>query len=411
MTRVLFLAWAIVAGLASTRAEPAGLADCHDPHWIAAAYQKADFDCIVVGTRDFEIAGAAYHVRAVKDRATNNPEADDQAPLFLDAVTRAMEAYAALGFKIGHVSLVFYPGRDAVVEMGSGRETGAPVPQPMARASVYSPAECLILLPLTGFTPEQTRDYAPELRFTVAHEAAHCIQDWNWQRQAIFLFAPGGWWTEGGADAFASAVFPLERLTRAFIADFDRQSARTPLTSLAYETSPFFMFLWREQRDRFTALMHCVTTGQPGIGSDMEGDCLRATVGADALRDFAIAYFDKAIMTLNGENAGVAPAPGEAVEGQAGPLTLTADAPVFALWRSRLSLGPGRWHLAVNDAGPAIAGARGPEGWSNPKDGSDIAVPCGAPVAILVFAMPAASTEQRFTISAERTADAACNGR
>lgn len=385
-------------------------ADCHDPHWIAAAYQRETYDCDEIGRREVTAAnGVVVHVRAIEDRGKASPEADKQAPLMLDTIAHALQVYDGLGLPIGDVDIVFYVGTDAAIEMGAGRETGAPVPQPMARATIYSPSECLVLMPLTGLSDGEIADLTPELRFTAAHEIVHCSQAWRWPLQPSYFANPNGWWAEGSADAIASAAVPLERLTRSFIAGFDEKSPAVPLTALAYEASPLFMWLWQTHRDRFETLMACVNRGPPGLGSTIQNQCLLNSVGTDGLNGFARAYFGRTITTLGGEVAPVSPRGGDPVAMTGDRATVRAEVGLMTLWRATFELGPGTWRVDAEGRLP-VAGVSGPSGWSDLTGPADIALSCGSATSIGVYVMPTAAAEQRFTLSVHRTADADCGG-
>lgn len=393
----------------TARAEVPPPADCTDPRFARAAYQKPDFDCETSAESRFEAGGETYIIRALKNRGTDTPEIADQTPIYMEAAEAAMRAWPGMGLRAGHVTLVLYLGHDAVIEGGVGRETNAPVPQPMARATVHSDTECLILLPLTGFTREQTLAVEAELRTMIAHETLHCVQHWLWPRQGYFQLVMGSWWAEGMADALATAVYPLDRMTRAFIADFDRLWSETPLTDLAYETSPFFMWLWREERRRFDALLVCLSAGQPGLDpASVQGDCVRQTLGPNILGRFVQAYLDRRIVSLTGEPAGVVPYAGALLDGEG---VLKGEAPPLALWRGLVTLGPGTWDIALGDGGPAVSGLRDGDSWHAllPGEPQKLTVACRQSAQFPVYALPLLQSETSVAISVTRTGQEPCS--
>ncbi|MDB5678751.1 hypothetical protein [Sphingomonas bacterium] len=118
--------------------------------------------------------------------------------------------------------------------------------------------------------------------FILTHEVFHCAQYQNWPRML-----DQQWLTEATAEYFAYLAQP--DYGPGFIADFDSSTQSTPLSRMAYEAVPFW--LWMSATDGPPAVRDII----PRVTADMS-----ATITADRLIDFAEAYFDSTIKMPDG---------------------------------------------------------------------------------------------------------------
>jgi hypothetical protein len=224
-------------------------------------------------------------------------------------------------------------------------------------------AECLVVISTLAVTPEKRGDSTPP---TVAHELAHCLQQWNVPQQAGLPKEVRDWWVEGSAEYLGNVVFEnAEHLA----ADAEELRSGGALTDQVYGTT--VLFAWFAQQKNTPAAIFGFWGAMPTSGgSAAQQAALVATVTADGLQKFAQAWVDGTIQMPSGH---ALPAP------LLDPITLTASdtrtvsGVPFSVIRGVLSFPePGDFTLATTFTGaPGVKFHTG-TGWGEaPTTGSD----------------------------------------
>jgi hypothetical protein len=179
-------------------------------------------------------AGGREHTINYPATAAESP----QAQAVIQAVRRTLPIYNRLwGIESPEVYVKVLTAADGDTLAEAGREDAATFPVPGEDSPVTRDV-CLI----TVYNNAETRD-AGELRFTVAHEIAHCYQGY-----AIPTFTgyidEDGWWTEGSAEWLATHVYRASS-TSPLLADYQDEFVENHDTNLIDgETEYDGMYFW-----------------------------------------------------------------------------------------------------------------------------------------------------------------------
>ncbi len=92
--------------------------------------------------------------------------------------------------------------------------------------------------PLTVF-PDSASTGMDYFKQTIAHEAFHCFQDWNFN---TVPYDPNAWWLEGSAEFFSNVVYPSNNAEYGFLGQFDTASVNSSLQQMDYENFIFFQY-------------------------------------------------------------------------------------------------------------------------------------------------------------------------
>lgn len=142
-------------------------------------------------------AGGREHTINYPATAAESP----QASVVIQAVQRTLPIYNRLwDIDSPEVYIKVLTASDGDTLASAGRHEDATVPVPDEDELVMRDV-CMI----TVYNNAETRD-AGELRFTVAHEIAHCYQGYAIPTFTGFI-DEDGWWTEGSAEWLASHVY------------------------------------------------------------------------------------------------------------------------------------------------------------------------------------------------------------
>lgn len=276
----------------------AGPADCK-----SEAFQKAlklkpgfTFDCVEVMSAPVPIDGGQWTIRALRNSATDNGQVQTFAELGVEIVTKsfqAWEGYATeLGFKFGHVSIVFVDPNESEIEFvhqvhGLGEYEAAA----HTDGSVL-PNECVISVNVPYLDVKR-----PELLdLTFAHELFHCIQHWSYF-SASGAGPTAAWWQEGSANLFAAMVVSDAAFFQGLGGNFLSTIDKKPLTSQAYNSIVFFGWLWQQGPTTMGNFFKGLAT-QPGELAQMQAT--ETALGPELLDQFARALIDGTIALPQG---------------------------------------------------------------------------------------------------------------
>jgi hypothetical protein len=156
------------------------------------------------------------------------------------------------------------------------------------------------------------------MRFVLAHELAHCVQNWRWfdRRRG----AEAQWWLEGTAEMLAAALYPdFPDLPQRRFPGFLSTIGSVPLTQQEYNAVVFMKWLWNDSPGRVFELMSAMPPETRG-GEQAQREALIAFLGGkEALHRFARDLVDGKI---GGPGGQVPPLPA------AGLVTVTGTADV-----------------------------------------------------------------------------------
>ena len=193
--------------------------------------------------------------------------------------------------------------------------------------------ECVILVDLARIGAVATQfkqgSNAEELMaLTVAHELAHCVQDWGWQKQSVSPAAR--WWREGVAELLGAVAYPsaIDIFRRRYPL-FKKTAATVPLTRMREESVVFFQWIWNKRHaDLFGFMDAMPACADTACGSADEAAQRKATIaflgkaqggeGGARIQVFAQDFVDNAIPNAAGAPVGPPdPAPKQLVTGSA----------------------------------------------------------------------------------------------
>lgn len=191
---------------------------------------------------------------------------------------------------------------------------------------------------------------------TVAHELFHCFQAWNMPSHTPENYSGTAWWVEGSAEYFSNLVYPAANDEWDRIADFDKNSANTPLYQLRYETTVFWQYLGNQIGD--AALVELLKSLPGTPDPKVSGQALAARPDMQALwHSFAQAWADRAIADTGGgflpNQTVITPDAKRKAEGNA---TWPMQAELLVLRRYQLTF-TGKGVFAVTHSAAGAAGA------------------------------------------------------
>jgi len=214
---------------------PAHAACTPNPDVVKLHPALASSECKLVNTQTFE------NVAVLSYQDTKMPEAS--AKIFREAIAEAgiksMAAFSRLkaGIQYHSVQFIISPK----VEIGG--LTGVP-----KVLGVSASDTCIVTLNGDintlkmeggGKASDFPALFGETFKNTIAHEIAHCFQNWNFPAQ--MKTGSEHWWDEGTAMYLASTLYPFATPGQAkMVKEFDKLSATTPLTKLDYHTYVFF---------------------------------------------------------------------------------------------------------------------------------------------------------------------------
>jgi len=219
----------------------------------------------------------------------------------------------------------------------------------------YYQDECLIVM-----YPANTG--AAALDFSIAHEFFHCVQyaTANDQMTAFLGRHPNQWWVEGTAEWFANLAIPNTSHSANHISVFDRESARSPVTTLAYADLVFFSWFAGQSTPRgiVTMMPSMPTSG----GRPAEDRAAARLQGEEAWQAFVQAYLDREIRFPDGRSMPLNPAPGESYI-WTGTRRQTLNAERLVVHRSQLVFTCGTWKIKIGTAKGTWAVSEAPGNW------------------------------------------------
>ncbi len=272
--------------------------DCNGEKMRAAADLPASFTCTEMHRQQLSLGNFSPSIRTIRDAATDegllalyDPEAED-------AVVKAFQFWAASRPALGwrNVTIVLH-----------SPETKAPVKAFASADTDTMHHECVINVYLSEMEKAPPDEVHPNFLFTMAHEAFHCVQQWNWPASHAFHETTSKWWVEGSADFMASTVFPNTATAALIYQKFDLNSESVPLTRMEYETGVFFTWLWSKGPNLVWGLFDALPKGGDAGSEEAQQASLRKSVGEDLFQEFAQDYVDGKIIDPHGKPLGVNP--------------------------------------------------------------------------------------------------------
>lgn len=339
-------------GTAVSSALPAGAApalnDCTRAAWVNNAAALFS-DLAGMQCETLEVSQTQdVNVRLVQDARHPEPDLAYFQPLISAAAKRALGAYKAAqpSLALQNVTLIVSPSAagNAVAAADKGLN-----------------GECLVVVLTGSGTAKDPARRDLGVRFAVAHELVHCVQQWSVPQQMALPQGVRKWWVEGTADALATTVVedPSE-LSRA-ITDFEG-SLSTPLTQLEYATSVFFTWFAKARGGAGAVFSFMAQTPTSG-GETQQRAALVSAVGADALQQFAQDYASGALTTLKGTPY---PAPVLDQITITAPTTRMVEQPSFNVLAGKVVVEGGAYKLTASAQGtPAPKFKLGTEAWGD----------------------------------------------
>jgi len=283
---------------ASGLARPAAQQDCRDLY--AKGFPSgSSAECFVV-----KEAVSGTSTIQVFLPAADQPEG--YAPAFADAALQAVLD------SLGTYSALEIPGQPGVMKdiqvvfslLDSARGTTlATVPSDPGQ----NPCQ-IILFPLAMAVSQA--DDPTGFQQTVAHEAFHCYQVWNYPALAQnALWSVQDWWGESTATYFSNVVYPTADEEWGWIEDWSYNSGATSLVYSSYDNFGFFQYLAnRIGNEGILELIHSLEPAAEGDEAAQE-TLLAAFPGIqDLFVGYAIAFMDGTIVDASGATIPTAPA-------------------------------------------------------------------------------------------------------
>ena len=404
--------------MSAQAADPAGFLDCTSPDSEFA--QKVDAEgtwtCAESG-RKFIDAGKGYDVatRVVHAYYVKKSLFAKTTPKILATVEKSLKLWRAAVPDMG------LPGRISIVLLDDLTNADLGVKEHGVTQQL-SGHECLVVVNVSGITKDYTQglkkpaspsakypheallpedplgDFDPwyvapnekeiprHIQKVVAHEVAHCVQQWYAPDSEKLASFGGAWWVEGSAEMLASLAVPRAVATLERYKLFDLRSAETPLTEMTYEALTFFQWLWNQSPPRVFALMKAMPTDQEGYAP--QAAALKAFLKPEEFDAFARAYIDQEIEDVTGEliSAPVFQDP-KVVEGQLDDLKIHAKP--LTIFREQIAFTGGDYEIEAQGAPEPLSwrlAAGG--GWAKPLAADVISPDCKAIVSWTVAAMP-----------------------
>lgn len=245
----------------------------------------ANSECKLVDTKTF----VNVPIRTYQDTQMPEPSAKIFRAAIAEAGLKAMGAYSNLkpGIQYHAVEFIISPK----VEIGGL----AGVPKAMG---VSNSDTCIITvngdintlkMEGGGKASDFPSLFGETFKNTIAHEIAHCFQDWNYAGQ--MKAASSSWWKEGTAMYLAGTLYPFATPSQAkMVNQFDKLSATTPLTKLDYHTYVFFS--WLGQKRGAKAIFDFMAAMPKADGEMEQRKALLAYVSPEEMQQFAYDYVD-----------------------------------------------------------------------------------------------------------------------
>jgi hypothetical protein len=130
---------------------------------------------------------------------------------------------------------------------------------------------------------------------TIAHEAFHCYQAWNFPKHFNASWAVQDWWGESTAEYFSNVVYPTVNAEWGRLQEFDSASAFKSLLDMSYENESFFQYLATQIGDG--GILDLIAKLPTQGGTAEQTKALAAYPMIQTLfRDFGTAYVDGQIV-------------------------------------------------------------------------------------------------------------------
>lgn len=365
--------------------------DCNGDKMRAATGAPASFSCVEMHRQQLTLGNFAPSIRTIRDAATDPGLLAGYDPQAEDAVVKAFQTWAASRGTLGW--------RNVTVVLHS--------PQVQAPVKAFASAdtdtmhhECVINVYLSEIEKAPAADLMPNFLFTMAHEAFHCVQKWNWPASAAFHETTSKWWVEGSADFMASTVFPNTATVALIYQAFDKNSESVPLTRMEYESGVFFTWLWSQGPDLVWGLFDGLPTGADAGDEQAQQASLRKTVGEDRFQAFAQDYIDGNIIDPHGKPLGVHPEfTSTVVYSDSGDREFLTQP--FTVMRRVVRFERGQYMTATKASKPPLYAVRRFEsagGWGPFPD--EISPGCEGDETFVLASMPVENDRTQFTLSA-----------
>ncbi|HRK70305.1 MAG TPA: hypothetical protein PLA85_01870 [Micropepsaceae bacterium] len=364
--------------------------DCNGEKMRAATDMPASFSCVEMHRQQLTLGNFAPHIRTIRDAATDpgllalyDPEAEE-------AVVKAFQTWAGFRGTLGwrNVTIILH-----------SPEFQAPVKAFASADTDTMHHECVINVYLSEIEKAPPADVHPNFLFTMAHEAFHCVQAWNWSASYAHHSTTTKWWVEGSADFMASTVFPNTATSALIYQDFDKNSESVPLTQMSYETGVFFTWLWGKDPALFWSMLDGLPSGADSGDEQAQQASLRKTVGEERFQEFAQDYVDGNIIDPHGKPLGVHPVfTSTVVYSDTGDREFLTQP--FTVMRRVVRFERGQYMTATKAAKPPLFAARPLEstgGWGPFPD--QISPGCEGDESFVVASMPVENDRTQFTLS------------
>lgn len=262
--------------------------------------------------------------------------------------------------------------------------------------------ECKIVVYLIG--PASRARYAA---WVTAHEIFHCVQAANLtpgqlaSPAGLGVGGGGNWWLEGAASWFAALSVADVGNTRSEVNAFDSTSGTTPLNRMAYEASPFFMWLGGE--DSPAGVMRFLHQMAESSAESAQRAAMASALPQSRWLDFAQAYLDREIRHPHGTDVGFAPEDGPVWTWSATRVE-NIDLEPFVIARGTAGFDCGRWRTRVSPN--ERHGARPEDGGSWSTLPTEINTMSGSGGSYRVAAINAGPSRVRLSING--TMEAGC---
>jgi hypothetical protein len=218
---------AVVLGTTPARADDKKCS--YAPEFYELAPPLKGFQCEHMG----ETTGEGLHFDINRDKITSAPHAKILMQAIQEEAPAAFAAYRTLdgAYKVHEVTFTI--------------NTKVPVNAGQALYDFKS-HRCYVMLtqpPTLSKTPAD-KAFLDDQKFVVAHELAHCVQYWAFDKKTLdTLQNASEWWVEGSADYMASIAAAEGPRVKLWTDKFDEKSSYLALTQMSYETYVFFAWL------------------------------------------------------------------------------------------------------------------------------------------------------------------------
>ena len=129
---------------------------------------------------------------------------------------------------------------------------------------------------------------------TIAHEAFHCFQDWNFSSSG---YEANAWWLEGSAEYFSNVAYPKTNSEHAWLDDFDTNSVNNSLLEMDYENFLFFQYAGNRYGNAGTIELLKKLADGSGSATALANFSDMETV----FQEFVVAYMSRGIKDSSGD--------------------------------------------------------------------------------------------------------------